>query len=87
MGTLNQDPNTGEYPDPRGSDDKLSAARTFRGASLLISLAVTLVFGFFTSTSSSRPSSTRATSTFFIILLCAVYCVGGLLLEGFRAEG
>ena len=47
FGNFNQDPNTGEYSwtPQRSSDDKpKKPRRTFsRGASLLISLAVTLV--------------------------------------------
>ena len=92
FGNFNQDPNTGEYSwtPQRGSDDKpKKPRRTFsRGASLLISLAVTLVFGFFYFYFKLPAINIHSGDFYlFIILLCAVYCVCALLLEGFRAEG
>ena len=91
FGNFNQDPNTGEYSwtPQRGSNDKpKKPRRTFsRGASLLISLAVTLVFGFFYFYF-KLPAINIHSGDFYvvIILLCAVYCVCVLLLEGFRAD-
>ena len=92
FGNFNQDPNTGEYSwtPQRGSDDKpKKPRRTFsRGASLLISLAVTLVFGFFYFYFKLPAINIHSGDFYlFIILLCAVYCVCALLLEGFRADG
>ncbi|MFR5781398.1 MAG: CvpA family protein [Oscillospiraceae bacterium] len=92
FGNFNQDPNTGEYSwtPQRSSDDKpKKPRRTFsRGASLLISLAVTLVFGFFYFYFKLPAINIHSGDFYlFIILLCAVYCVCVLLLEGFRAEG
>lgn len=91
FGNFNQDPNTGEYSwtPQRGSDDKpKKPRRTFsRGASLLISLAVTLVFGFFYFYFKLPAINIHSGDFYvFIILLCAVYCVCVLLLEGFRAD-
>lgn len=92
FGNFNQDPNTGEYSwtPQRSSDDKpKKPRRTFsRGASLLISLAVTLVFGFFYFYFKLPAINIHSGDFYlFIILLCAVYCVCALLLEGFRADG
>ena len=80
FGNFNQDPNTGEYSwtPQRGSDDKpKKPRRTFsRGASLLISLAVTLVFGFFYFYFQLPAINIHSGDFYvFIILLCAVYCV------------
>ena len=91
FGNFNQDPNTGEYSwtPQRGSNDKpKKPRRTFsRGASLLISLAVTLVFGFFYFYFKLPAINIHSGDFYlFIILLCAVYCVCALLLEGFRAD-
>lgn len=89
---FSQDPNTGEYSwaPPRSSGDKPKKTRRVfsRGASLLISLAVTLVFGFIYFYFKLPAINIHSGDLYlFIILLCAVYCVCALLLEGFRADG
>ena len=92
FGGFNQNESTGEYSwtPPRSSNDRPKKPRkTFsRGASLGISLAVTLVFGFLYFYFKLPAINIHSGDFYlFIILLCVVYCVCALLLEGFRADG
>ena len=94
FGSFNRDPDTGEYswvPPERaqngGSARKPRKAHS-KAASFGISLAITLVFGFFYFYFKLPAINIHSGDLYvFIILLCAVYCVCVLLLEGFRAEG
>ena len=93
FGGFSQNEETGEYhwtpPQRQGGGRPKKMRRSFsRGASLALSLAVTLVFGFFYFYFKLPAINIHSGDFYvFIILLCAVYCVCVLLLEGFRAEG
>ena len=93
FGGFSQNEETGEYhwtpPQRQGGGRPKKTRRSFsRGASLALSLAVTLVFGFFYFYFKLPAINIHSGDFYlFIILLCAVYCVCALLLEGFRAEG
>uniref|UniRef100_UPI004028BF67 CvpA family protein n=1 Tax=Candidatus Scatomorpha intestinigallinarum TaxID=2840923 RepID=UPI004028BF67 len=92
FGGFSQNEETGEYhwtpPQRQGGGRPKKMRRSFsRGASLALSLAVTLVFGFFYFYFKLPAINIHSGDFYvFIILLCAVYCVCVLLLEGFRAD-
>ena len=92
FGGFSQNEETGEYhwtpPQRQGGGRPKKTRRSFsRGASLALSLAVTLVFGFFYFYFKLPAINIHSGDFYvFIILLCAVYCVCVLLLEGFRAD-
>ena len=92
FGGFSQNQETGEYhwtpPQRQGGGRPKKMRRSFsRGASLALSLAVTLVFGFFYFYFKLPAINIHSGDFYvFIILLCAVYCVCVLLLEGFRAD-
>ena len=92
FGGFSQNEETGEYhwtpPQRQGGGRPKKMRRSFsRGASLALSLAVTLVFGFFYFYFKLPAINIHSGDFYlFIILLCAVYCVCALLLEGFRAD-
>ena len=92
FGGFSQNEETGEYhwtpPQRQGGWRPKKMRRSFsRGASLALSLAVTLVFGFFYFYFKLPAINIHSGDFYvFIILLCAVYCVCVLLLEGFRAD-
>lgn len=95
FGSFNRDPDTGEYswvPPERaqnsgGGSRKPRKVRS-KAASFGISLAITLVFGFFYFYFKLPAINIHSGDLYvFIILLCAVYCVSALILEGFSFQG
>ena len=93
FGGFSQNEETGEYhwtpPQRQGGGRPKKMRRSFsRGASLALSLAVTLVFGlgyfYF-----ELPALNFHAEEFyvFLFLLCAVYCVCAVLTSGFQGSG
>ena len=93
FGSFNRDPNTGEYswvPPERssGGGERRPRKAHSRAASLGISLAITLVFGFVYFYFKLPAINIHSGELYlFIILLCAVYCACALVLSGFSAAG
>lgn len=93
FGSFNRDPNTGEYswvPPERssGGGERRPRKAHSRAASLGISLAITLVFGFVYFYFKLPAINIHSGELYlFIILLCAVYCACALVLSGFSASG
>ena len=95
FGSFNRDPDTGEYswvPPERaqnsgGGSRKPRKVRS-KAASFGISLAITLVFGFFYFYFKLPAINIHSGDLYvFIILLCAVYCFSALILQGFSFQG
>lgn len=95
FGSFNRDPDTGEYswvPPERaqnsgGGSRKPRKVRS-KAASFGISLAITLVFGFFYFYFKLPAINIHSGDLYvFIILLCAVYCFSALILQGFTFQG
>lgn len=90
FGAFNQDPESGQYswtPPSRPKSQKPRKLRS-RGKCLLLSLLITLVFGFLYFYFELPALNIHSGELYtFIILLCLVFCASALLLEGFRGEG